>query len=135
MNDEPTSSKGGPSFAEPVGAKAVRRLEARRNPSHVWFGLGMMGLIGWSVVIPTLLGAGLGHWLDARYADGPALLSGDQNERPARSSIGAVVFGSDQGLAGQFNEVVADLAMETLAALPGKSQAYDRAASTRSCST
>ena len=27
----------------------------------------MMGLIGWSVVIPTLLGAALGLWLDKRY--------------------------------------------------------------------
>jgi ATP synthase protein I len=54
MNDKPTSSsRGGPTFAEQVGAKAVRKLKARRNPSQVWFGLGMMGLIGWSVVIPT----------------------------------------------------------------------------------
>ncbi|MFT4582568.1 MAG: ATP synthase protein I [Gammaproteobacteria bacterium] len=69
MNDKPaSSSKDGATFAEQVGAKAARKLKARRNPSHVWFGLGMMGLIGWSVVIPTLLGASLGHWLDARHA-------------------------------------------------------------------
>jgi ATP synthase protein I len=30
----------------------------------------MMGLIGWSVAIPTLLGAALGLWLDQRYPDG-----------------------------------------------------------------
>lgn len=48
--------------------KAARKLKARRNPSQVWFGLGMMGLIGWSVVVPTLLGAALGLWLDARHA-------------------------------------------------------------------
>lgn len=34
----------------------------------VWFGLGMMGLIGWSVAIPTLLGAILGLWLDERHS-------------------------------------------------------------------
>src|SRR5271154_3356958 len=34
-------------------------------------------------------------------------------------TIGAIVFGSDQGLVGQFNEVVADFAIKTLAALPG----------------
>jgi F-type H+-transporting ATPase subunit gamma len=34
-------------------------------------------------------------------------------------AIGAVVFGSDQGLVGQFNDVVADYAIKTLAALPG----------------
>jgi ATP synthase protein I len=27
----------------------------------------MMGLVGWSVVVPTLLGAALGMWLDARF--------------------------------------------------------------------
>lgn len=71
MNDKPTSSsKGGPTFAEQVDAKAVRKLKAQRNPSRAWFGLGMMGLIGWSVVIPTLLGAGIGLWLDARYVGG-----------------------------------------------------------------
>src|SRR5665811_1142551 len=40
------------------------------------------------------------------------------------SAIGAVVFGSDQGLVGQFNDVVADYAIETLAALPGKPEVW-----------
>ena len=39
-------------------------------------------------------------------------------------AIGAVVFGSDQGLVGQFNDVVADYAIKTLAALPGKAQVW-----------
>ncbi len=34
--------------------------------------------------------------------------------------IGAIVFGSDQGLVGQFNDVIADHAIQALAALPGK---------------
>ena len=34
--------------------------------------------------------------------------------------IGAVVFGSDQGLVGRFNDVVAEHAIETLSALSGK---------------
>jgi ATP synthase protein I len=70
MNDRPSgkSSKGGPTFAEQVGAKAERKLKARRNPTPVWFGLGMMGLVGWSVVIPALLGTALGRWLDARHS-------------------------------------------------------------------
>ncbi len=60
--------QGGPTLGEQVGAKAERKLKARRNPTQgVWFGLGMMGLIGWSVTIPTLLGAALGIWLDGRY--------------------------------------------------------------------
>ena len=55
-------------FGREVAAKAARKLRARRNSTHgVWFGLGMMGLIGWSVVVPTLLGAALGFWLDKHY--------------------------------------------------------------------
>lgn len=54
-------------LARQVSAKAKRKLAARGTSSHsVWLGLGMMGLIGWSVVVPTLLGAALGIWLDHR---------------------------------------------------------------------
>ncbi len=35
-------------------------------------------------------------------------------------AIGAVIFGSDQGLVGQFNEQLAEFVSTTLAALPGK---------------
>jgi F-type H+-transporting ATPase subunit gamma len=40
--------------------------------------------------------------------------------KPDTDVVGAVVFGSDQGLVGQFNDIVADYAIQTLAALPGK---------------
>jgi len=62
------SAKGTTAFSREISAKAARKLKARRNPSQgVWFGLGMMGLIGWSVVVPTLLGAAFGIWLDKHY--------------------------------------------------------------------
>ena len=55
-------------FIREVGSKATRKLKARRNSSQgVWFGLGMMGMIGWSVTVPTLAGAGFGIWLDHRH--------------------------------------------------------------------
>ncbi|MDP1580410.1 MAG: hypothetical protein Q8M02_09035 [Candidatus Didemnitutus sp.] len=38
--------------------------------------------------------------------------------------VGAVVFGSDQGLVGQFNDVVADFTIKTLAVQPGKPQVW-----------
>ncbi len=64
MNELPD----GKPFAGQVGAKAARKLRARRNPAPgVWYGLGMMGLVGWSVAVPTLLGAALGIWLDEHY--------------------------------------------------------------------
>jgi ATP synthase protein I len=68
MTDEPQNRPSKPLLGQEVGTKAARKLRARRHVTRtVWFGLGMMGLIGWSVVIPTLLGAALGIWLDKRY--------------------------------------------------------------------
>ena len=52
---------------------------------------------------------------------GPAPLT---PERKVPGVIGAVVFGSDQGLVGQFNDVVSDFAIQTLAALPGEHQVW-----------
>jgi ATP synthase protein I len=54
-------------FSRQVRVQAARKLKAQRNPTGVWFGLGMMGLIGWSVVVPTLLGAAIGIWLDNHH--------------------------------------------------------------------
>ena len=70
MNEKPDSKseKERTAFSREVGAQAARRLKARRNATPgVWFGLGMMGLVGWSVAVPTLLGAALGIWLDKRH--------------------------------------------------------------------
>jgi F-type H+-transporting ATPase subunit gamma len=54
----------------------------------------------------------------------PVTALADATQRTAADLIGAVVFGSDQGLVGRFNEEVADYAIETLAALPGKPQIW-----------
>jgi ATP synthase protein I len=55
-------------FSRQVGDKAARKLKAQRHVTQtVWSGLGMMGLVGWSVAVPTLLGVALGIWIDERY--------------------------------------------------------------------
>lgn len=72
MNDESKKvPKKVSDYADQVGLKAARKFKAQRTTTpSVWFGLGMMGLVGWSVVVPTLLGAALGLWLDERYPGG-----------------------------------------------------------------
>ena len=55
-------------FSRQVSAQAARKLKAQRGGTRgVWFGLGMSGLIGWSVTVPTLMGAALGLWVDRHY--------------------------------------------------------------------
>ncbi len=70
MNDKSSqqSNNARSPLSRQIGTKAARKLKARRNPTPgVWYGLGMMGLIGWSIAIPTLLGAALGVWLDKQH--------------------------------------------------------------------
>jgi F-type H+-transporting ATPase subunit gamma len=55
---------------------------------------------------------------------GPTPLIPESKGKTTARPIGAVVFGSDQGLVGQFNDVVADYAIKTLAALPGKPEVW-----------
>jgi F-type H+-transporting ATPase subunit gamma len=54
----------------------------------------------------------------------PASISVERNPSIDPGTIGAIVFGSDQGLVGQFNDLVADYAIKTLSALPGKFQVW-----------
>ena len=51
-----------------IARKEKRKLWSRgRGKNNVWFGLGMFGLIGWSVAIPTLLGIAVGIWIDQTW--------------------------------------------------------------------
>ena len=71
QRDEPDDLQTTPTaLSRQVGAKAARKLHAHhKGDQSVFFGLGMMGLVGWSIVVPTLLGVGMGVWLDG-YAPG-----------------------------------------------------------------
>jgi F-type H+-transporting ATPase subunit gamma len=56
--------------------------------------------------------------------NGAAASQAERKAPTPEGSISAIVFGSDQGLVGQFNDVVADYAIKTLAALAGKAQVW-----------
>ena len=55
-------------LVEKVGAREDRKIRARQEKDRdVWFGLGMFGLIGWSVAIPTVIVIAVGIWIDAKW--------------------------------------------------------------------
>lgn len=61
-----THGEDGKTAADAIGRSAERKLKARRTRNRsVWFGLGMFGLVGWAVAVPTLIGIAAGLWLDA----------------------------------------------------------------------
>lgn len=55
-------------FIEKIGTKEVRKVKARRKKERgIWLGLGMIGTVGWSIAVPTLIGVELGIWIDKRW--------------------------------------------------------------------
>lgn len=56
-NTPPNSSYDDAKLVQKLAEKVWRRRKARSSTLGVWFGLGMMGLIGWSIAVPTILGA------------------------------------------------------------------------------
>ena len=64
----PPSDESASRFSREVGLREERKLKARREPMHsVWTGFGFFGLVGWSIVVPTLIGTAIGRWLDRTY--------------------------------------------------------------------
>jgi len=59
-------------FIRRVEEQSRRKLKAKaRATQTIWSGFGMFGLIGWSIVTPTLIGIALGVWLDRKHVGGP----------------------------------------------------------------
>jgi ATP synthase protein I len=55
-------------FRDSVGRKAARKQRARADEDRsIFFWLGMFGMVGWAVAIPTLAGVALGLWLDSAW--------------------------------------------------------------------
>ncbi|MFC5453656.1 F0F1 ATP synthase subunit gamma [Prosthecobacter fluviatilis] len=68
------------------------------------------------------------YWRTVELGLSVCLRQGERSPESRRSNqggaIGAIVFGSDQGLVGQFNDIIADYAIRTLASLPGRPQVW-----------
>ncbi|MEZ4897020.1 MAG: AtpZ/AtpI family protein [Saprospiraceae bacterium] len=67
-----TQSKdtGSVNLANKIAAEENLKLRARKeNKRSVWMNISLFGLVGWSVTIPAMLGAFLGHWMDHRLND------------------------------------------------------------------
>ncbi len=54
-------------FRKRLQRKLTRHHKAQRQQQALWFGLGVFGVVGWSVALPTLLGIALGLWIDRTW--------------------------------------------------------------------
>jgi len=53
-------------FPRQVSDREKRRLDADKQDKRVWFGLGMFGMVGWSIAVPAVAAAFLGIWIDSK---------------------------------------------------------------------
>ena len=61
-------SDGRDNETETIARKAQRMEEARRRRrDSAWYGLGMFGLVGWSVAVPIVAGIALGVLIDGKW--------------------------------------------------------------------
>lgn len=58
-------------FRREVERKEERARKAREAGDRTTrYGLGVFGVVGWSIVVPTLIGVAIGAWLDERFGSG-----------------------------------------------------------------
>ncbi|MBF0543740.1 MAG: AtpZ/AtpI family protein [Candidatus Riflebacteria bacterium] len=55
-------------FTEKIGSREERRKRAEmRKNIGIWQGLAMFGRVGWTIVLPGLIGVSFGSWIDGNY--------------------------------------------------------------------
>ncbi len=68
MSDHQAKDSAPVEFEETIGGKQQRKLKSRATGRQSpWFGLGMFGLVGWSIALPMLLGVVAGGWIDEHW--------------------------------------------------------------------
>ena len=68
QDSKPQPELNSANMAEKVSKSAARRIAARQESDRgIWFGMGLFGIIGWSVAVPTLIGIALGIWIDNKW--------------------------------------------------------------------
>ena len=50
-----------------VASKQDRMMRARMAKSNLWSSIAILGVVGWSVALPTLAGVALGVWIDHHW--------------------------------------------------------------------
>lgn len=54
-------------FRRRIRRKLARQRKAKEEKNELFFGLGVFGVVGWSVAIPTLIGIAIGLWIDKTW--------------------------------------------------------------------
>lgn len=50
-----------------IEKESSKKIKSQEEGDEIMFGLGLFGIIGWSIAIPTVMGIALGVYLDKRF--------------------------------------------------------------------
>lgn len=50
-----------------VGVRQKRMIRARGEKNSLWSSISILGSVGWSIALPTVVGAAVGVWIDGRW--------------------------------------------------------------------
>lgn len=68
MSHKQNHDPQGEEFRRTVGTKEQRKIRAeQKGIVGAWTGFSAMGVVGWFVALPTVLGSLLGAWMDHRW--------------------------------------------------------------------
>lgn len=68
MNKKKLSSEE--ELLKKIEKDSSKKIKSQEEGSEIMFGLGLFGIIGWSISIPTLIGIALGIYLDKKFTQG-----------------------------------------------------------------
>lgn len=54
-------------FKKILAQKEKAKIIAKQKKNTMWLSLGMIGLVGWSIVIPTFIGIAIGIVVDKKF--------------------------------------------------------------------
>ncbi|MGO1469152.1 MAG: AtpZ/AtpI family protein [Tissierella sp.] len=52
---------------EKIEKESLKKIKSEEEGREIMFGLGLFGIVGWSIAIPTVMGIALGVFLDKKF--------------------------------------------------------------------
>jgi len=68
LSSKPKLPRSAENMIRQVGSREARMLRGRDQKDRgVWFSIGMLGVVGWSIAVPMLVGIAAGVWIDQKW--------------------------------------------------------------------
>lgn len=52
---------------EKIQKESTKKIKSKEEGSEIIFGLGLFGIVGWAISIPTIIGIAIGVFLDKKF--------------------------------------------------------------------